>query len=211
MWRDLTSGPSSLLKTFDWEQLVGVKLFSGVAGIALVLAASSSSNTRSIAAGWRRPFASPSALSSPSALLVVCELQRRARYRVTANALDAAAIAILFCDVLRRPLVVEPHSVHADLRAPRRSSPCSRCCSRSGTIRIFIAVLGLRRRLRHAGPAVDRREPADSAVHVPAAAERRPGVGGRPQEVAGADDPDARPHDGVPVGLGRHVSVVRAT
>jgi hypothetical protein len=39
MWRDLMSGPVSLLRGFDWEQLVGVKLFSAVAGIALVLAA----------------------------------------------------------------------------------------------------------------------------------------------------------------------------
>src|SRR4029077_20072781 len=28
MWHDLMSVPASVLKTFDWEQLVGVRLFS---------------------------------------------------------------------------------------------------------------------------------------------------------------------------------------
>ena len=39
MWHNLTSGPASRLKAFDWESLIGVKLFSAIAGIALVLAA----------------------------------------------------------------------------------------------------------------------------------------------------------------------------
>ena len=96
MWRDLTSGPSSLLKTFDWEQLVGVKLFSGVAAIALVLAAIFFFKY-SLDRGWLAPAVRVAiGLIVATALLVVCELRAAHRYRVTANALDAAAIAILF-------------------------------------------------------------------------------------------------------------------
>src|SRR4029077_2369316 len=96
MWRDLTSGPSSLLKAFDWEQLVGVKLFSAVAGIALVLAAIFFLRY-SLDRGWLAPAVRVAiGLVVATTLLVVCELRAAHRYRVTASALDAAAIAILF-------------------------------------------------------------------------------------------------------------------
>ena len=96
MWRNLTSGPSSLLKAFDWEQLVGVKLFSAVAGIALVLAAIFFLRY-SLDRGWLSPAVRVAiGIVVATALLVVCELRAAHRYRVTANALDAAAIAILF-------------------------------------------------------------------------------------------------------------------
>src|SRR5262245_48939268 len=81
---------------FDWESLVGVKLFSAIAGIALVLAAGFFLRY-SIDRGWLSP---PVRLSIgiivSIALLVVCELHASRRYAITANALDAAAIAILF-------------------------------------------------------------------------------------------------------------------
>ena len=94
--RDLTSGPSSLLKAFDWEQLVGVKLFSAVAGVALVLAAIFFLRY-SLDRGWLAPAVRVAiGIVVATALLVVCELRAAHRYRVTANALDAAAIAILF-------------------------------------------------------------------------------------------------------------------
>ena len=96
MWRDLTSGPSAMLRAFDWEQLVGVKLFSGVAAIALVLAAIFFFKY-SLDRGWLAPAVRVAiGLIVATALLVVCELRAAHRYRVTANALDAAAIAILF-------------------------------------------------------------------------------------------------------------------
>jgi uncharacterized membrane protein len=96
LWRDLTSGPLSLLKGFDWEQLVGVKLFSAVAAVALVLAAVFFLRY-SLDQGWLSPAVRVAiGIVVATALLVACELRAAHRYRVTANALDAAAIAILF-------------------------------------------------------------------------------------------------------------------
>jgi uncharacterized membrane protein len=96
MWRDLTSGASSSLKGFDWEQLVGVKLFSAVAAVALVLAAIFFLRY-SLDRGWLSPAVRVAiGIVVATTLLVVCELRAALRYRVTANALDAAAIAILF-------------------------------------------------------------------------------------------------------------------
>jgi uncharacterized membrane protein len=98
------------------------------------------------------------------ALLVVCELKAARKYAVTANALDAAAIAILFATFFAAHslwnlipavatfVLLALVTVVAVLLSIRRDS-------------IFIAVLGPRRRLRHAGAAVDRREPPDPALH----------------------------------------------
>ncbi|PYQ95057.1 MAG: hypothetical protein DMF97_17490, partial [Acidobacteria bacterium] len=87
---------SSLLKAFDWEQLVGVRLFSAVAGIALVLAAIFFLRY-SLDRGWLAPAVRVAiGIVVATTLLVLCELRAAHRYRVTANALDAAAIAILF-------------------------------------------------------------------------------------------------------------------
>jgi uncharacterized membrane protein len=83
-------------RRFDWESLVGVKLFSAIAGIALVIAAIFFLKF-SIDQGWLQPpvrFAI--GVITAIALLVVCEMKAARRYRVTANAMDAAAIAILF-------------------------------------------------------------------------------------------------------------------
>jgi uncharacterized membrane protein len=94
--RDATSGPPSMFAGFDWEQLVGVKLFSAVAGIALVLAAVFFLRY-SLDRGWLAPAVRVAiGMVVATTLLVVCELRAAHRYRVTANALDAAAIAILF-------------------------------------------------------------------------------------------------------------------
>jgi uncharacterized membrane protein len=82
--------------SIDWEAFVGVKLFSAIAGIALVLAAI-----------FFLRYAVENGLLPPpvrvaigvlvgTALLVVCELKAARKYEVTANALDAAGIAILF-------------------------------------------------------------------------------------------------------------------
>ena len=81
---------------FDWEQLVGVKLFSAIAGVALVLAAIFFFRY-SLDRGWLAPPVRVAiGVIVAVGLLVVCELRAAQRYRVTANALDAAAIAILF-------------------------------------------------------------------------------------------------------------------
>jgi uncharacterized membrane protein len=81
---------------FDWESLVGVKLFSGIAGVALVVAAIFFLRY-SIEHGWLQPPVRVLiGILVGVGLLVVCEMKAARRYPVTANALDAAAIAILF-------------------------------------------------------------------------------------------------------------------
>ena len=85
------SGPA-----FDWESLVGVKLFSAIAGIALVLAAVFFLRY-SVQQGWLQPPVRVLiGILVAISLLVLCELKAARKYPATANALDAAAIAILF-------------------------------------------------------------------------------------------------------------------
>ncbi len=83
-------------KPFDWEELVGVRLFSWAAAVALAGAAVFFLGY-SIQQGWLRP---PVRLAIGIAvgvgLLAGCELKAARRYPVTANALDGASIAILF-------------------------------------------------------------------------------------------------------------------
>src|SRR4029434_3909538 len=82
--------------TIDWEAFVGVKLFSAIAGIALVLAAIFFLRY-SIEQGWLGPpIRVAIGIIVATALLVVCELKAARKYAVTANAVDAAGIAILF-------------------------------------------------------------------------------------------------------------------
>jgi hypothetical protein len=88
--------PEPAKPAFDWESLVGVKLFSAIAGIALVFAAVFFLKY-SVEHGWLQPPVRVIiGITVALALLVVCELKAARRYPATANALDAAAIAILF-------------------------------------------------------------------------------------------------------------------
>jgi hypothetical protein len=88
--------PAAPSFAIDWEAFVGVKLFSAIAGIALVLAAIFFLRY-SIEQGWLGPpIRVAIGVIVATALLVVCELKAARKYEVTANALDAAAIAILF-------------------------------------------------------------------------------------------------------------------
>lgn len=81
---------------FDWESLVGVKLFSAIAGIALVFAAVFFLR-HSIQQGWLQPPVRVLiGVAVAVALLALCELRAARHYPATANALDAASIAILF-------------------------------------------------------------------------------------------------------------------
>ena len=81
---------------FDWESLIGVRLFAAIAGIALVVAAVFFLQI-SIQRGWLAPpIRVLIGVITAIVLLVVCERKAARRYAVTANALDAAAIAILF-------------------------------------------------------------------------------------------------------------------
>jgi hypothetical protein len=88
--------PKAEPPAFDWESLVGVKLFSAIAGIALVFAAVLFLRY-SIQQGWLQPPVRVLiGVAVAVALLVLCELKVARNYQATANALDAAAIAILF-------------------------------------------------------------------------------------------------------------------
>ena len=88
--------PAKAKAPFDWESLVGVKLFSWLAGIFLVMGAVTFLGY-SIQQGWLGPpIRMAIGLLTGVTLLVACELKAARRYATTANALDGAAIAILF-------------------------------------------------------------------------------------------------------------------
>jgi len=83
-------------KPFDWESLIGVKLFSWIAGIALVLAALFFLSY-SVEHGWLSPpVRAAIGMITGIALLLVCELRVARGYTFTANAMDGAGIAILY-------------------------------------------------------------------------------------------------------------------
>jgi uncharacterized membrane protein len=83
-------------RPIDWEGLVGVKLFSWIAGVALVFAAVFFLRY-SIEHGWLSPpIRTAIGLAVGVGLLVGCEMRAARRYPTTANALDAAGIATLF-------------------------------------------------------------------------------------------------------------------
>ncbi|HWN40897.1 MAG TPA: DUF2339 domain-containing protein, partial [Thermoanaerobaculia bacterium] len=83
----------------DWENLVGVRLFSWMAGIMLAIAAILFLRY-SIQHGWlNAPIRMAIGILTGAGLLVACELKAARRYPVTANALDAAGIAILFSTI----------------------------------------------------------------------------------------------------------------
>jgi uncharacterized membrane protein len=83
-------------KPFDWEELIGVRLFSWVAGIAMAFAAIFFLGY-SIQHGWLQPpVRMVIGLGVGVGLLAVCELKAARSYPVTANAMDGAAIVILF-------------------------------------------------------------------------------------------------------------------
>lgn len=89
-------GPGPRKTGPDWESLVGIRLFSWIAGIALVLAAVFLFKY-SVEHGWLRPAVRAAfGLITGTALLVVCELRVARNYRFTANAMLGAGIAILY-------------------------------------------------------------------------------------------------------------------
>ena len=80
----------------DWEGVVGVKLFSWVAGIALVVGAILFLKY-SVEHGWvSPPVRAAIGLMTGSMLLVICELRIARNYKFTANAMHGAGIAILY-------------------------------------------------------------------------------------------------------------------
>ena len=88
--------PPAPRRSFDWESLVGVKLFSWIAGILLALAALQFLRY-TIDHGWvTPPIRMTLGLLLGAGLLAACEGRRARRYATTANALSAAGIVILF-------------------------------------------------------------------------------------------------------------------
>jgi uncharacterized membrane protein len=88
--------PSRPLLNFDWEGLIGIKLFSGIAAVALVLAAIYMIKL-AVESGWlTAPRRAAMGLITGAGLLFVCELRIARGYKVTANALHGAGIAILY-------------------------------------------------------------------------------------------------------------------
>jgi hypothetical protein len=80
---------------FDWESLIGVRLFSWVAGLSLLLGAIFFLRY-SVDSGWLNPPVRMAlGFVVGMSLLVACEWKGQ-HYRVTANAMDAAGIGTLF-------------------------------------------------------------------------------------------------------------------
>jgi uncharacterized membrane protein len=89
--------PAAMPKpAFDWEQLVGVKLFSWIAGVALALAGIFFVKY-GVDHGWvTAPVRMALGLAVGVGLLLICERKFAGQYRTTANALDGAGVAILY-------------------------------------------------------------------------------------------------------------------
>src|SRR3954469_1733033 len=91
-----TPPPPPPRKPFDWESLVGVKLFSWIAGILFALTVITFLRY-SVEHGWLTPpIRMASGLATGALLLVGCERPQARRYAITANALGAAGIVPLF-------------------------------------------------------------------------------------------------------------------
>ena len=87
-------------RTVDWEGLIGVRLFSWIAGVALFVAAIFFLSY-SAEQGWLQWWLQPAVRMAIGiivgvTLLGICELPAARRYSWTANALDAAGVSILF-------------------------------------------------------------------------------------------------------------------
>ena len=91
-----SSPPPPPAPAFDWESLIGVKAFAAIAGIATVITAVSFLNYAAESGWLQPPIRVAIGVVVAVALLVVCELKAARKYPATANAMDAAAIAVLF-------------------------------------------------------------------------------------------------------------------
>lgn len=80
----------------DWENLIGIRLFSWIGGIAFVLAIVFLFKL-AVEHGWLQPAVRAAfGILFGAGLLIGCELRVARNYRFTANALHGAGIAILY-------------------------------------------------------------------------------------------------------------------
>lgn len=134
--------PAWQMPALDWERFVGVRLFSAIAGIALVLAGVFFLRY-SIEHGWLQPPVRVAiGVLTGIGLLVACELKAARKYPITANALDAAAVAILFSTFFSAYALWKliPASVAFGLLALVTATAVLLSIRRES---LFIAVLGL--------------------------------------------------------------------
>src|SRR6185436_20162971 len=88
--------PPPPARKFDWENLIGVKGFSWAAGILFAIGGIYFLQYSIDKGLLKPPIRMAIGLLAGIGLLVVCELKVAKLYRVTANALDGAGIALLF-------------------------------------------------------------------------------------------------------------------
>ena len=162
----------------DWESFVGVKLFSWIAGIFLTIGAILFLRY-SIDHGWlSEPVQMAIGIAVGAGLLVLCELKAARRYAVTANALDAAGLAILFATLFAahaRWGILGPVATFVSLAAVAALAVFLAVRHDS----TFIAILGLLGGFATPALLSDRGGPAVHALLVSPPPERRARVGGR--------------------------------
>ena len=176
-------------------------MFSAIAGVALVLAAIFFLRY-SIQNGWLQPpIRVLIGIAVAVALLVACELKAARQVSVHRQRARRGGDRHPVCNLLCRA-----RAVGADPGERRVRTTRARDCAGGGVVDSPRVALhrGARppRRLLDAYPVVDRREPADPTLRLPASAQRRTRVGRVQEDLAGAHRPDAGLHDALPVGMG---------
>jgi uncharacterized membrane protein len=88
--------PKAPKAPFDWESLIGVKLFSWIAGVAFALAAIYFLRY-SVENGWLTPSRRAAiGITFGTLVIIVCEMRIARGFKVTANAMHGAGVATLY-------------------------------------------------------------------------------------------------------------------
>ncbi len=88
--------PAESWFNFDWEGIIGVKLFAAIAAIAVVLATILALKIAADKGVFRPPIRAAMGTLTGIAIIFVCELRIARTYKVTANAMHGAGIAMLY-------------------------------------------------------------------------------------------------------------------
>ena len=134
--------PSFRLPQFDWESLIGVRLFSGIAGLSLLLGTIFFLRY-SAEHGWLNPTIRMTlGFIAGVAVLIVCEWKGR-DYRITANAMDAAGYGTLFATSFAATAVWHLVPNGSVIPAAYLGHDVSGAAVDSPRNSLFIALLGL--------------------------------------------------------------------